>query len=76
MLTTGKGVTKDMNIQTEDFNFIDYDALQIETGEIYMYDRISRRMRKLIIETDKLTNNKIVKQFEYKYNGMKDQMSL
>jgi len=43
---------RDREIQTEDFNFIDFDSLGVETGELYMFERKSKRMRKLVVEID------------------------
>jgi hypothetical protein len=53
--TSQKGfvvLSESVGIQTEDFNFIDYNAMTIENAEIYMFDRVSKNMRKLIVETD------------------------
>lgn len=63
---------KDADIQTEDFNFINYDSLAVETAEIYMFERVSRKLRKMIVEIDPVTQMKVFKQFEYSYKGQKD----
>ena len=47
-----KGPTNDVEMQTEDFHFIDYDGMSVEIGEVYMFDRVSKKMRKIIIEKD------------------------
>jgi hypothetical protein len=51
-LKDGEIELKEVEMQTEDFNFIDYDALTIQNAEIYMFDRVSRKMRKIIVEQD------------------------
>lgn len=48
----GETTCREVEIQTEDFNFIDYESLTVQNAEIYMFDRISRKMKKIIVETD------------------------
>lgn len=48
----GEIEVRECGAQTEDFNFIDYDALMIQNAEVYMFERVSRKMRKIIVETD------------------------
>ena len=64
--------TRDTEMQTEDFNFIDYDQLAVETAEIYMYDRLSRKLKKIIVETDIHTGQKVFNQYEFSYKGQRD----
>lgn len=63
-------------VQTEDFHFIDFEAIGVETGEIYMYERISRKLRKIVVEVDPLTNSKVIRQYEFSYKGQPDDFIL
>ena len=75
-LDGNKGPTHDIEMQTEDFQFIDYDGMSVETGELYMFDRVSKKMRKIIIEKDPETGSKILRVYEYNYKGEKDDFLL
>eukprot|EP00347_Sterkiella_histriomuscorum_P020606 403337169 len=67
---------KDADTQTEDFNFIDYDQLAVETAQIYMFDRVSRKLKKIVVEVDPQTGQKIFNQYEFSYKGHQDDILL
>jgi len=64
---------RDEEVQTEDFNFIEYNSLTIQNAEIYMFDRVSKKMRKMVVE-EEAPNVKVIKQYEYNFKGMKDDL--
>ena len=41
-----------------------------------MFDRVSKKMRKIIIEKDPETGSKILRVYEYNYKGEKDDFLL
>eukprot|EP00347_Sterkiella_histriomuscorum_P015973 403354987 len=70
------GPGQDADTQTEDFNFIDYDQLAVETAQIYMFDRVSRKLKKIVVEVDPQTGQKIFNQYEFSYKGHQDDILL